>query len=101
MVLSHFLLAKSEDSSSSLEKKYVLISSLTQASSTTTINLPHVSGHFSAYVSLIYLSDSFPNKCHLFPGYLGLIATAYMTFVSTVFHLFKAVGINRSVLATA
>lgn len=38
-----------------------------------------------------YVNDSFPNKCHLFPDYRGLIATAYMTFLSAYLLLLKAV----------
>lgn len=38
-----------------------------------------------------YVNDSFPNKCHLFPDYRGLNATAYMTFLSALFLLLKVV----------
>lgn len=86
MVLPHFLLVNSENSSSSLEKQRILLSSLTKASSTTASPMSNGTSLLRTYVG-----DSFPNKCHLFPDYRGLIAMAYMTFVSALFHLFKAV----------
>lgn len=37
---------------------------------------------------------SFHYRCHLFPDYMGLFATAWLTFVSAAFCLFKAVFTN-------